>query len=422
MGTLDRQLPGEVNQADASHLLLPVIPILPLVWVLEGHWVQVKGPSPLGWLVEAQAARYAQVFSWVGYRWPRPRDLLQASSLETRRRSRRHTPDNWKLSFVLVAAFKALATQLLVIAGIIAGCSLVVWLAGGQAAVVGLIATGVVGMKGPWVWTFGYGLASFVRDRGRHLPAILDGILVPNEVTAAAAASIERSTWHRHAWPYTVPITLLGVALTAVYGIPNTGIAYSLIFVGVCSIYYVAAFLLQHFVAVTMAFHNLLERMDGVAFRKMYSPLHLENLTTYLSVTTALGMVAIYAGFRGTLTAGFQFRQEVWRAFLSTPVVLFLPGTLLYNYYPRYVLRKIVQHKVFRTMERLSTAADDAGAKSLLVELRECGLLNAQILPFLDYKSLPSYLLAVFFALSLAYNSDPAVKAFVKYVVNFGSH
>lgn len=331
-------------------------------------------------------------------------------------------PDNWKLSFVLVAAFKALATQLVVIAVIIAGCSLVVWLTGGQAAVIGLIATGVVGMKGPWVWTFGWGLASFARDRGRQLPAILDGILVPNEATAAAAAHIERSTWHRHAWRYTVPITLLGGILTAVYGIPNAGIAYFLVFVGVCSIYYVAAFLLHHFVAVTMAFHQLLERMQGVAFRKMYSPLHLENLTTYLSITTALGLVAIYAGFRGTLTAGFQFRQEVWRAFLSTPVVLFLPGTLLYNYYPRYVLRKIVQHKVFRTMERLSTAADDAGAKSLLVELRECGLLNTQILPFLDYKSLPSYLLAVFFALSLAYNSDPAVKAFVKYVVDLGSH
>jgi hypothetical protein len=73
-------------------------------------------------------------------------------------------------------------------------------------------------------------------------------------------------------------------------------------------------------------------------------------------------------------------------------------------------------------MERLSAAEDETGARSLLTELKECGLLNTQILPFLDYKSLPSYLLAVFFALSLAYSSDPALKAFVKYVVSLGPH
>ena len=323
---------------------------------------------------------------------------------------------------MLIAAFKALWKQLIVITAIIALCSLVVWLGDGKESVVALIATGVSGMKGPWVWTFGWGLASFVRDRGRAFPADLSGILVPNEVSIAATARIERSTLHRSARRYTIPITLLGVFLTGVYGIPNKGVAYYLIFLGVCAIYYVAAFLLFHFVEVILAFQGLFDAMDNVRFRTVYSPLHLENLTTYLSISTAIGLTAIYAGFRGTLTAGFHFQNETWRTFLSTPLVLFLPGTLFYNYYPRYVLRKIVQHRVFRCMERLSTASDEASAQKILVDMKECSLLNAQILPFLDYKSLPSYLIAVFFVISLAYNNDPAVQAFVKYVVNLGSH
>ena len=106
---------------------------------------------------------------------------------------------------------------------------------------------------------------------------------------------------------------------------------------------------------------------------------------------------------------------------MSTPLVLFLPGTLFYNYYPRYVLRKILQYKVFRTMERLG-ASDESNAKALLLDLRESAVLNSQILPFLDYKTLPSYMLAIFFAISLAYNSDPAVKSFFNYVFNLGSH
>jgi hypothetical protein len=318
------------------------------------------------------------------------------------------------------AAFKSLSVQLVVIIAIIAIVSLLTWGIDGRAAVAALIQTAVVGMKGPWVWAFGYGLAMFISDRGRALAAALNGILEPNEATAQLTARIERSTLHRSAWKYTIPITVLGVVLTRAYGIPNRGVAYWAIFAGVCAIYYVAAFILHHFIEMILSFHNIFESMETVEFRKLYSPMHLENLTSYLAFTTGLGLIAIYAGFRGTLTAGFRFQHDIWRIFLSTPLILFLPGTLFYNYYPRYVLRKILQHKIFRTMEKVGTS-EDVSVKGLLLDLKECATTSTQILPFLDYKSLPSYLLAIFFAISLAYNSDPAVKAFFNYVLKLGS-
>jgi hypothetical protein len=309
---------------------------------------------------------------------------------------------------------------MLLISGILAACFLVVWVVDGKQAAVELLDTTILKMKGPWVWTFGYGLASFITYRGRLLPAALDGVIVANETSAQVLARIERSTLHRSALRYTLPITLLGIVLTSFYGIPNKGISHYIIFVGVCAIYYIAAFLLFHFVEVTLAFHDLFESMAAVDFKSVYNPLHLENLTTYLALTTAVGLTAIYAGFRGTLTAGFEFKHEVWRTFLSTPLILFLPGTLFYNYYPRYVLKKIVQHRVFNAMQRLGSA-DEQNAKSLLLSLKECAFVNSQILPFLDYKSLPSYLIAVFFVVSIAYNNDPAVQTFVKFLLNVGS-
>lgn len=321
---------------------------------------------------------------------------------------------------MLVVAFKSLWTQLLVISGILAVCSLLAWAVDGEQAAIDLLDTGIMKMKGPWVWTFGFGLSSFIVYRGRFLPASIGGVLVANEVTAAASARIERSTSHRHALRYTIPTTVLGIFLTYFYGIPNKGISYYLVFGAVCSIYYVAAFLLFHFVEVTGAFHDLFESMDAVAFKTIYDPLHLENLTTYFALTTTLGLIAIYAGFRGTLTAGFVFKHELWRIFLSTPLILFLPATLFYNYYPRYVLKRIVQHKIFEAMKRLGNA-DEQSAKLLLHDLKECSFVNSQILPFLDYKSIPSYLIAAFFVISLAYNNDPAVQTFMKYLFNGGS-
>src|SRR2546429_5013919 len=120
-------------------------------------------------------------------------------------------------------------------------------------------------MKGPWVWTFGFGLASLITRRGRLLPTALNGVLVANDSTATLTGRIERSTFHRNAFRYTAPITLLGVLLTSFYGIPNKGISHFMIFVGVCCIYYIAAFLLFHFVEVTLAFDRLFDSKIGRA-------------------------------------------------------------------------------------------------------------------------------------------------------------
>jgi hypothetical protein len=321
---------------------------------------------------------------------------------------------------VLFVAFRALSVQLLVVSGLIGVCSLVAWFVDGRQAAMELLDFAVVRIKGPWVWTFGWGLAAFVVRQGRLLPLDLNGLLVANGASAIATGRIERSTHHVPAMWYTVPITALGALLTYAYGVRHDSVAQIGVFLAFCSIYYVAAFLLFHFVEVTRAFHGLFESMSEVKFKQLYSPLHLENLNTYLALTTAIGLVAIYAGFRGTLTAGFQFRDELWRTFLSTPLILFLPGTLFYNYYPRYVLRRILQHRVFETMERLA-GADQVEMKELLLDLRESAVTSSELLPFLDHKSLPSYLLAVFFAISLAYNGDPAVRAFFDHLAQLGS-
>ncbi|HEX9901096.1 MAG TPA: hypothetical protein VGC81_17845, partial [Candidatus Methylomirabilis sp.] len=232
---------------------------------------------------------------------------------------------------MLFAAARAIGTQFLLIMALLLLSSGLVWLDGRTEAVEALLRTAITGLWAPVVWTFGYGLAEFVRRAGRTLPAMLDGILEPDEAAQEVAARLDRATRHRNAVPYTATITALGIILTLLYRVPVDGLAKGLVFIGICAIYYIAAYLLFHFMTVIQAFHCLFERMSEVKFRRIYNPMHLENLTTYLAITTGLGIIAIYAGFRGTLTADFQFASDVWRPFLLTPLVLFLPGTLFYN-------------------------------------------------------------------------------------------
>ena len=84
---------------------------------------------------------------------------------------------------MLFVAFRSLSKQLLVISGILAACTLIVWAFNGRPAAIALVDFAVVQTKGPWVWTFGYGLATFVTKRGRLLPLDINGVLVANEVT-----------------------------------------------------------------------------------------------------------------------------------------------------------------------------------------------------------------------------------------------
>ena len=278
----------------------------------------------------------------------------------------------------------------------------------------------MVNLIAPWVWTFGYGLMTFIMRAGNSLANDLNQILEPSNTTARVIGKIERSTMHKFAWPYTVPITILGVLLTFMYRVPHYGLSYVLISLGIISIYYVGAFLLFHFVEVTTAFHMLLEDMTSVTFNRLFSPLHLDNVISYLSITTILGTIAIYCGFRGTLTAGFDFHHEVWRFFLTTPLILFLPATFFYNFYPRYVLRKVLQYKLLHYMTSI-VHSEVEDIKSLVADIRDVATVYTQMLPFVDYKSLPSYIVAILFVISLVYNHDPILKSFFVYLLGLGS-
>ncbi len=317
---------------------------------------------------------------------------------------------------MLYSLLRCLAVQLITILAILAG------LAAGIAIVQGaddgsrFLELTVHDLQGLWVWTFGWGLALFIRREGLGFGNSLVSLFEPSDALSTMVGMIEQSTSHRRALALTGPISAFGFLLTVSYSIPTDRWWRWLVVLGITSIYYVAAFILWHFLGVIRAFNVLYNEIEFVRFRAESNPVHLEAALNYLTITTTLGVAAIYAGFRGTLTAGFRFPTGALRTFLVTPLVLFLPATLLYNFHPRYVLRTILQHSLFAAMKRIREANPE-DMRSLLLDIRDLGITNAQILPFMDYKSLPSYIIAILFVLSLAYHNDPTVRDFFVYLL-----
>ncbi|WP_157046976.1 hypothetical protein [Maridesulfovibrio salexigens] len=270
----------------------------------------------------------------------------------------------------------------------------------------------VLDMNGLGVWCCGVGLMFYVTKHGKEIAQDLNMVFTPSKAIFDVISKIEKSTLHKKGIFITGPVTLVGVFLTFHYTAPHYGASAFIIYAAVVFIYYTASFLLYHFCMIIAAFNSVYRDAEGLQIEKDVNGFNLENVSSYLSLTSTVGLLAIYFGFRGTVTAGFSYSNPIWEYFLVTPLILFLPGTFFYNFYPRHVLKKIFQYKIFSKLLSITTK-DDLDIKNSILEIKEASLLNSQIAPFADYKNIPSYLVGIMFLLNVVFAHDPAIKEFI---------
>ena len=100
--------------------------------------------------------------------------------------------------------------------------------------------------------------------------------------TKVHSASTPHSSLRRY--PLYGPLTLLGVFPDILLWHPVImGWSYVLLYVCVLINLLHLWFLRFHFIEVTLAFEVLFDSMDRVGSKKIYSPMHLENITSYLA-------------------------------------------------------------------------------------------------------------------------------------------
>ncbi len=156
-------------------------------------------------------------------------------------------------------------------------------------------------------------------------------------------------------------------------------------------------------------------------------PLEYETINNFFAITATVGVFAIYFGFRGTLTANFQniAIQELYRKFLILPIALFLPITLVYSFYPRYVLKKIYDNDIIgqiRSLENLKekslggniSVIERFELEKYISEIKEKLMAERNQLPILTYKDSPSLLLVILMLLQLIVQYDRVIGDFLK--------
>jgi hypothetical protein len=298
----------------------------------------------------------------------------------------------------------------------------------GDRIAIGLVKAWIFDFDGVIVGALGYGLMLFVRSAGRTVLGQLDQLLIlPDELKPGLVAAQHRAISWWWANLIAVPTTLIGAGILWNCGYPLTGFAQ--VYLAVCSssIYYVATNILAHFL-FTLAMFNRLEAASdsgvdlGFHAAGPRTQIRIETIDFFFVLTSTMGIFAIYAGFRGTLTANFENTPEIFRDLLILPLILYLPATLCYSLYPRYVLRKIAERETIRRIEEtlgpveLPTAKDvEASLKlrKLVLEVREGMLREHRAPPLLGLKDAPSLTLSLVILVQFIWHSDKIVSDFL---------
>jgi hypothetical protein len=330
---------------------------------------------------------------------------------------------------------------------VIATCFVYMLLFAGMAIVLGTIgATGTYLLRGEamtrefvsayfgsfnaiGVASTGYALLLFVRTTGHTVMSQLVQILnVPEEHAVTFARELDRATSWRAANWISIPLTIIGSLALWWRGFPLVGSAKIYLALSSFTIYYVASNILSFYIFVILLFRFIEDpsRSAGSGrFRLKVSPggVEMRTIDAFLVTSATMGVFTLYIGIRATLTATFADSVPFLRELLLLPFILYLPATLCYSFYPRYVLRHISECDALASIEAFERQVADTPIadlraslelRKLTMDLKEKMLNDCRAVPVLGLKDAPSLTMSIIILLQVLAQKDSVYASFLK--------
>ncbi|HEX6178760.1 MAG TPA: hypothetical protein VF057_10410 [Thermoanaerobaculia bacterium] len=288
-----------------------------------------------------------------------------------------------------------------------------------------------------WVFRFngilvgaaGLGLLLFVQDRGASMLDTLNIVLEkPQELTVEFARRMHRVL----SWGWNVaiilPLSIVGGIVLWHAGFPMEGMAQSYLAWCVIFVYLIASAILAFYAYTILLFryiedHALTTSPVKPRFRLVcsFGSMEMQSIDSFFVVSATMGILAIYLGFRGTLTANFTGNTELFRKLMVLPILFYLPATLCYSLYPRWVLRQISECDTLLAVqeyERLTEGKEANDFKSnlelraLILEVKEKILSDRRAVPLLSLKDAPSLTMSLLIVIQLLAQKDSVISSF----------
>lgn len=312
--------------------------------------------------------------------------------------------------------------------------ALIIYFTQGEQAALFFIETAIVKFNGILVGATGYGLLAFVHSSGKRMLGVLLSIVsTPDSHAAKLAVLIHRVTSWAWVLLLAVPMTIIGGTVLWRAGFPMRGFAQVYLATATISIYFVASSILAFYVYTILLFRYLEQHsgtsIDRFRLKCSFASMDLQTIDSFFVVSSTIGVAAIYFGFRGTLTANFVGTTELFRKLMVLPLVFYLPATLCYSLYPRYVLRQISECDTLEMVEEFERQATGQAAgqklkdfknnlelRKLIFDIKEKMVNDRRAVPLLSLKDAPSLTMSIVIVIQLLAQKDSVVANFLQSV------
>jgi len=149
-----------------------------------------------------------------------------------------------------------------------------------------------------------------------------------------------------------------------------------LMIIAACAQYALGAYIGRKLGYAGMMLHSLL---DAPITRNLFKKRELDSINTYVNVASTLTVIFAYIHtigyFQGPFLYGSMLGQSI-KPFLLIPVIIATPVLLIFNFYPRAVLRKVYGQSIDVEIKRLQKVLQDEGLspiekRSYLIEFNK---------------------------------------------------
>lgn len=281
----------------------------------------------------------------------------------------------------------------------------------------------LVTFNGIVVGAAGYGAVFFIcRERGFVAQSIERVLHVPDSFKKDFGYHLRCVRSWRITHVVALILTVIGGFIAWKAGIPLQGFSHVCLMIAVISYYYVGALGLMVFVALLRLFRYI-ENHAGPGSRariSLRSPLKrrdLQSIDLYFVISSAMALLAVYVCFRTTLTAFHNAPTAYYKAMI-VPVLFFLPASLIYSFYPRWVLRQVWEADTIVAVDEFAESAKEIGqpdlvrtleVRKLIMEVKEKMLDERRAAPLFTFKDAPTLTMAFLMLLQLIAQKDPVL-------------
>jgi hypothetical protein len=140
---------------------------------------------------------------------------------------------------------------------------------------------------------------------------------------------------------------------------PPSRLAEALMIIAGCTQYALGVYVGRKLFYAGMMLHSLL---TATVTRNLFKERELDEINSYVNVVSTLTVIFVYVHVIGYYQGPFLYKSmlgESIRPFLLSPALIATPVLLIFNFYPRVVLRKLYSQSIDVEIKRLQKALKD---------------------------------------------------------------